>query len=187
MARAIAGHLRAQYAVAEWNHGDRKGPLNLAFMGLTALPPLPPDLTDLRCQGNMLTALPALPSGLRVLVAAENRLTELPPLPANLLYLDVTDNRLAMLPLPLPAGLEQLHCSRNHLTDEALPQLTDWPPRLHTLYCSRNRLRYCPELPGHITRRLIGACWTYRPHLLRTPGALCPCCGQPLGAYGPPI
>ena len=177
----VSGHLRAQYAVAEWRHTG--GTLNLSYMGLTALPPLPPDLTDLRCVGNALTALPPLPQNLRILVAADNRLTELPSLPPMLAYLDVTNNRLASLPLPLPADLEQLYCSRNHLTNEALPPLDGWPPRLHTLHCNLNRLRICPELPGHITRRLMGACWTFRPHLLRG-GALCPCCGQPAGAYG---
>ena len=177
----VSGHLRAQYAVAEWRHTG--GTLNLSYMGLTALPPLPPDLTDLRCVGNALTALPPLPQNLRILVAADNRLTELPSLPPMLTYLDVTNNRLASLPLPLPAGLEQLYCSRNHLTNEELPLLDGWPPRLHTLHCNLNRLRICPELPGHITRRLVGACWTFRPHLLRG-GALCPCCGKPAGAYG---
>lgn len=184
---ALAGHLRAQYAVAEWCHKGRTGPLNLSYMGLTALPPLPTDLTDIRCVGNALSALPPLPLGLRVLVASQNRLTELPPLPAGLVYLDVTDNRLLALPLPLPAGLEQLYCSQNWLVDDALPRPDAWPPRLHTLHCTRNRLRYCPELPGHITRRLIGACWTYRPHLLRAPGALCPCCRNPAGTFGPSI
>jgi hypothetical protein len=173
--------VKAQYAVAEWRHSG--GPLNLSYMGLTALPPLPPDLTDLRCVGNALNALPPLPQNLRILVAADNRLTELPSLPPLLAYLDVTNNRLALLPLPLPPSLEQFYCSRNQLTNEVLPPQDGWPPRLHTLHCNLNRLRVCPEFPSHITRRLVGVCWTFRPHLLRN-GSVCPCCGQPAGAYG---
>jgi hypothetical protein len=158
--------MKAQHAVTEWLHKGRTGPLYLSYMGLTALPPLPPDLMDLRCVGNALIALPPLPLQLRIL--------------------DVTDNRLTSLPLPLPQTLEQLYCSRNHLTDEVLPPLDGWPPRLHTFHCNRNRLRQCPEVPAHASRRLVGVCWTFRPHLLRGE-ARCPCCGQPAGTFGPSI
>jgi Leucine-rich repeat (LRR) protein len=174
--------VKAQHIVTEWLDKGRTGPLNLSRMGLTALPPLPPDLTDLRCVGNALTALPPLPPNLQILIVAENRLTELPSLPSVLVYLDVTDNRLASLPLPLPHSLEQLYCSDNRLTDEGLPPTNGWPPRLNTLYCTHNRLRNCPDVPSHVSRRHVSVCWTFRPHLLR--GAMCPCCGQPAGAYG---
>jgi hypothetical protein len=174
---------RAQHAVSEWKRTDHMGPLNLSHMDLTALPPLPADLTQLVCTDNFLSALPPLPSGLRILNAARNRLTELPDLPITLTKLDVTENKLAALP-PLPATLEQLYCSHNCLTDQSLVL---WPPRLHTLHCSHNRLRLFPEIPGHITRRHISVCWTFRPHLLRISGGVCPCCGQPAGTFGPPI
>lgn len=182
----MSSRLGIHYAFTQWVNAGRTGPLNLSSLGLTELPPLPPDLTDLRCFDNALTELPPLPSGLRVLDAAENRLTELPPLPPTLMYLDVTGNCLTRLPDPLPAGLEQLYCSRNYLTDSGLPSEGRWPPSLHTFHCVRNRLRECPNPPEHVVRRLVGACWTFRPYLLRQLGTVCPCCDHPPGSFGPP-
>ena len=95
--------------------------LFLENMGLTALPPLPPNLTNI--------------------VACKNRLTWLEPLPPGLLYLHVQDNCLTNLP-EIPHGLLYLHADNNRLT--SLPEL---PHTVTSLEVSNNRLSCVPALP----------------------------------------
>lgn len=174
----------AEYAIAKWMYSEGVGPLDLSYLELTELPPIPDAVQELYCVGNALIALPTpLPSHLKVLIAAHNRLASLPsPLPDSLLYLDVRHNHLTTLP-PLPPNLEQLYCSYNPLLDRSLPGPTEWPPRLHTLWCTHNRLCFFPDVPDHVVRRRIGVCYTYRPYLLWG-NQPCPCCGYPAGTFG---
>lgn len=120
------------------------GTLVLSELGLTELPPLPGNLTVLRCDSNQLTSLPKLPSTLTVLHCHQNHLTSLPELP-SLTSLSCSNNPLFFLP-SLPSSLTQLVCMRNHLT--SLPRL---PCGLLELSADYNYITSLPELPPHLT------------------------------------
>lgn len=83
-------------------------------LSLTRLPPLPPNLRYLSCDGNALTELPPLPSSLEYLACLGNQLTSLPELPETLTFLDCGSNPLQSLP-KLPSRLEYLACNRTPL------------------------------------------------------------------------
>lgn len=109
------------------------GEVDLIFLRLTSLPPLPNGLKVLRCGMNHLTELPdPLPPTLEILECGQNRLTSLPPLPPTLKILECMDNELTALP-PLPPTLEVLVCTENRLT--SLPHL---PRTLRHLECDDN-------------------------------------------------
>ena len=109
------------------------GEVDLIFLRLTSLPPLPNGLKVLRCGMNHLTELPdPLPPTLEILECGENRLTSLPPLPSTLKILECMGNQLTALP-PLPPTLEVLVCTENRLT--SLPHL---PRTLRHLECDNN-------------------------------------------------
>ena len=111
---------------------ERTGKLNVSYMGLSTLPPLPPTLKKLNCYNNLLQTLPELPSTLVELVCSSNQLATLPALPSTLTRLSCFDNELLTLPR-LPPTLLSLHCSDNLLT--ILPAL---PSTLTELYCGAN-------------------------------------------------
>ena len=120
----------------------RDGRLDLSYLNLTKLPPLPPTLLVLNCGYNQLIELPQLvsedPSTLVALYCGGNQLTELPQLPSTLVNLDCTDNQITELP-QLPSTLNYLGCDGNQLTK--LPQL---PLALAVLECSDSPLQYPP-------------------------------------------
>lgn len=111
---------------------ERTGKLNVSYMGLTTLPPLPPTLKKLNCYNNFLITLPELPSSLIELVCSGNQLTTLPALPSNLTRLYCYENELITLPR-LPPTLTSLYCSHNRLT--ILPPI---PSTLTELFCNDN-------------------------------------------------
>jgi Leucine-rich repeat (LRR) protein len=122
------------------------GRLDLSYLGLTELPPLPPTLLVLDCTGNALTELPQLgsegtSSTLKRLHCTGNALTSLPPLPSTLKYLYCGFNQLTELP-QLPSTLVKLYCGNNQLT--SLPSL---PSTLKELDCGFNMLTKLPSLP----------------------------------------
>ena len=119
----------------------KEGLLNLSNLGLTELPPLPVDLTELWCSGNKLTSLPNLPVGLTKLLCHENQLTSLPNLPIGLTKLWCHENQLTSLPR-LPASLTVLICWNNML--ESLP---GFPLGLIQLDFSNNPVRDLLPLP----------------------------------------
>lgn len=84
-------------------------------LGLTTLPPLPPNLKSIEAENNRLTSLGQLPSGLLSIYLTNNELTALPALPPGLQYLNVNNNRLQHLP-ELPETLRLLHVRNNCLT-----------------------------------------------------------------------
>ena len=143
--------------------------LDLSGLNLTKLPPLPSNLTVLRCDSNQLTSLPTLPSTLKVLHCHQNQLTSLPKLP-SLTYLSCSHNPLSNLP-PLPSSLKQLVCMRNYLTSlpplphallelsfdyNYITHLPELPPRLRELSCSFNQLTSLPPLPSLQSLFLFG-------------------------------
>ena len=87
--------------------------LDVSNQGLTSLPPLPPNLTELYC--------------------CNNKLSSLPPLPPSLQYLDCDNNLLESLPIELPGTLEILYCANNKL--KSLPDNLD---NLAQLECHHN-------------------------------------------------
>lgn len=99
--------------------------LNLAFMNITSLPPLPEHILALHCHDTNLTVLPYLPEGLVVLYCYNTPLTSLPTLPDTLM---------------------NLNCSHTRIT--SLPEL---PKHLMTLWCNNTLLTTVPELPVTIT------------------------------------
>ena len=115
--------------------------LDLNDQDLAELPPLPPNLKKLYCDGNQLTSLPPLPDTLQVLMCGNNRLTELPPLPAGLIELHCERNQLTLLP-PLPLTLIELNCDYNQITE--LPQI---PARLTNLNARDNPIIKLTNLP----------------------------------------
>ena len=115
--------------------------LDISNLGLTELPPLPPQLKVLKCHKNKLTHLPPLPKTLVELRCDENLLQDLPELPSKLEFLNCGDNKLTKLPT-LPKKLLELNCKHNYL--ESLPSL---PNDLYELNCLGNELKTLPELP----------------------------------------
>jgi Leucine-rich repeat (LRR) protein len=123
--------------------------LDLSYLGLTELPPLPERLSILKCAGNHLTALPdVLPAGLWELHCQGNELTCLPTtLSAELMRLNCSKNRLTSLPATLPASLNFLRCNDNRLTE--LPDTL--PASLLYLICDNNKLT---SMPATLPERL---------------------------------
>ena len=122
----------------------KNGILDLSDLGLTRLPPIPPTIKTLRCQGNSLSVLPPLHNGLEVLDFTRNFVNFLPPLPATVTTLKCQDNLLRNLP-PLPTGLQRFLCDRNDIL-----QLPTLPDSLRILGCSRNLLTSLPLLPSNL-------------------------------------
>ena len=115
--------------------------LDLTDQDLAELPPLPPNLIRLYCDGNQLTSLPPLPDTLEVLICSNNRLTELPPLPTGLIELQCERNQLTSLPT-LNNSLKILICDYNQITE--LPQI---PERLTMLNARDNPIIKLRNLP----------------------------------------
>jgi hypothetical protein len=127
------------------------GILNLYYLKLTELPPLPEGIVELNCSNNQLTSLPPLPSTLKKLICSSNQLTSLPELPSlHLLYCYA--NQLTSLP-PLPSSLRDLYCSTNRLT--SLPLL---PSTIQYIKCCRNPLTTLPNLPLELRELLCTYC-----------------------------
>jgi Leucine-rich repeat (LRR) protein len=112
---------------------------------LTSLPALPNSVTRLECYQNLLAALPTLPTSLTFLRCQINQLTSLPALPNSLTYLNCGNNQLTNLPA-LPNGLQHLECQSNQLI--SLPAL---PNSLTQLFCNTNKLTSLPSLPNGLT------------------------------------
>ena len=127
--------------VRDWIPGTA---LDLDWLGLSSLPPLPATLQTLICSNNRITSLLPLPTTLQSLNCSNNHLTSLPPLPTTLQMLGCSKNQLTSLP-PLPTSLQMLGCSKNHLT--SLPPL---PISLQDLMCSNNQLTFLPPLPTQL-------------------------------------
>jgi len=138
--------------INEWiKAGDVNKLLNLSFLNLTSLPPLPNTLQKLYCHNNKLTSLPHLPNSLQELVCSYNKLTSLPPLPNTLQKLYCSNNQLTSLP-NLPKGLQTLSCYNNQLTS-----LPDLPNNLQKLYCHNNKLTSLPHLPNSLQKLICGS------------------------------
>lgn len=118
--------------------------LNLENKGLDILPPIPEDITHLKCGGNNLTELPELPYDLILLDCNENQLTELPELPDNMEELNCSYNKITVLPY-LPYSLKSLECDSNKLTE-----MPYFHPNLTTIICSSNNLDNIPTLPDNL-------------------------------------
>lgn len=99
--------------------------LNLAFLDITSLPPLPEHIFCLNCYNTNLTVLPSLHEGLVVLNCGNTKLTSLPALPDT---------------------LSTLNCAHTFIT--SLPRL---PKYLMVLWCNDTLLRTLPHIPVSIS------------------------------------
>jgi len=150
---------RAQQRIKEWSCGI----LDLSYLLLYKLPPIPNSVTHLYCAGchlteliipdhvtyidcsnNPLNILPNLPHRLYTLICDNTRLTRLPPLPSTLQRLICRNNPLKCLP-DLPEGLIEILCMQTSI--ESLPPL---PSTIQTLKCGNNRLMSLPPLPDSL-------------------------------------
>jgi len=150
---------QAHARIAQWTGGA----LDLSYLLLYQLPPIPTAVTQLYCMGchlteliipdhltyincsiNFLTKLPPLPPRLDSLTCDRNQLTHLPPLPSTLRRMVCRENPLHCLP-DLPHGFTELICSQTHI--ESLPTL---PSTLQSLKCTKNRLMCLPPLPNSL-------------------------------------
>ena len=66
--------------------------LNLSYLNLTELPPLPSNLRKLKCYRNSLTTLEGLPKGLKQIWCNSNKFENLKGLPDGLLFISCSDN-----------------------------------------------------------------------------------------------
>ncbi len=135
--RQISNIQKARNIVAEWTVlalNDPTENLDISYLGLAELPPIPSNCRSLTCVFNKLTSLPQL--NYHYLSCGGNQLTSLPELP-DCWFLTCSDNKLISLP-PLPK-CQQLYCGNNKLT--FLPEL----PYCDTLDCSHNMLTTLPE------------------------------------------
>ena len=129
----------AETRVQRWRSPDL---LDLSFLGLKVLPPLPTQLTALQCCDNAFRVLGPVPANLTYLACDGNRrwhcgapeptpsrsLLQLAPLPKSLRILVCRGHsQLRELP-PLPAGLQELYCDAH----VRLPETP--PPRLLRLF-----------------------------------------------------
>jgi len=89
--------------------------LNLAFLNITSLPPLPEHILVLHCHHTLLTVLPYLPEGLVVLYCCNTPLTSLPTLPDTLMTLNCSHTLITSLPR-LPKYIMTLWCNDTLLT-----------------------------------------------------------------------
>lgn len=114
---------------------------------IPAIPPLPPTLTDFRCNANyLITSIPPIPSGLRILDVSSCSLTTLPALPNGLQALNCAYNPLGSLPAVLPDSLQSLACDSTYIT--TIPTL---PYGMYFLSCTWNSGLTClPLLPPHL-------------------------------------
>ncbi len=122
----------------DWILSGRGITLDLSYLGLTELPPLPEDVRSLNLNGNNLITLEGLPANLDYLVCKGNYLTELYDLPPYLRVLDCSDNPLVKIHT-LPWYMEILTCGHTFLED--LPELPDSLRALLANGCDRLVLR----------------------------------------------
>lgn len=99
---------------------DNVTTLNLSFLDITSMPPLPEHILALHCRNTNLTVLPYLPEGLVVLYCYNTPLTSLPTLPDTLMNLNCSHTRITSLP-KLPKHLMTLWCNNTLLT--TVPEL----------------------------------------------------------------
>jgi hypothetical protein len=126
------GRDEAEARVAYWRRTPGAGLLDVSCLGLTALPPLPPDLLALECDENRLTVVHTLPPGLEFLSCEGTRTMWYPNrtrlrrlvLPSSLRILICRDNpHLTELPLPLPHQLAELYCDARARLPDTRPLL----------------------------------------------------------------
>jgi len=134
--------------------------LNLSYLRITSLPPLPDGLLKLTCNFTKLTSLPPLPDSLLELECMYSPLTSLPELPPNLQYLDCDHTRLRTLPR-LPKSLRILLIFHTPLI--SLPPLPDF---LETLHCRGTEITEIPDIPRRLYRLAVFDC----PNLRIVPG-----------------
>lgn len=89
--------------------------LNISFLDITSLPPLPAHIYCLNCHNTNLTVLPYLPEGLVILNCGYSKLTSLPALPDTLKTLVCAHTLITSLPR-LPKYLTTLWCNDTPLT-----------------------------------------------------------------------
>lgn len=118
--------------------------------GLTALPDLPPLLTQLRFDSNAISTVNSLPSGLKELYCRFNTISALPALPSSLMILYCGYNNFSSLP-ELPANLKILDIS--YLP--GLHKIPALPNGLNTLVLCGDTITEFPVLPSSLTEIVI--------------------------------
>lgn len=124
----------------------RNGKLDVSYLRITSLPPLPAGLRVLTCHFTDIVEFPTLPDTLEELNCMYNRnLRSLPKLPSNLLFL-ICDHNPQLRRLPeLPRWLRQLM-----VHDTPLEVLPDIPKFLECLMCYNTLIREIPPLPKNL-------------------------------------
>ena len=126
----------------KWYEFGKSTTLNVSFLQIRSLPPLPRYLEFLICYETPLEELPDLPEGLLTLQCDMTQLRRLPKLPVCLKTL-ICSNIRTLQELPaLPQGLEVLECCLTGIGE--LPPL---PSSLKTLYCNFTQITDLPDLP----------------------------------------
>ncbi len=144
MAHGPDTHIALQ-RVKEWiKKGDSSASLNLSYLNITSLPPLPNSLQYLHCNGTQISYLPPLPDSLQFLNCSYTQISSLPPLPNSLQYLFCSNIQITSLP-SLPNSLQHLFCSNTQIT--SLPPL---PDTLRQLNCPYTQITSLPPLPDSL-------------------------------------
>jgi len=124
----------------------RDGKLDVSYLRIISLPPLPAGLRVLTCNFTDIVEFPRLPDSLEELHCMNNRnLRSLPELPDRLLFL-ICDHNPQLRRLPtLPRWLRHLMVHDTGL--EVLPEI---PKFLECLMCYNTQIREIPPLPKNL-------------------------------------
>lgn len=138
----------AQQRIRDWlATGNTNTPLNMSWLHLTELPPIPDTVEILECAFNFdLKTLPNLPPNLKGLYCMRCSLESLPILPDTLVNLSCSYNNLSELP-NIPSQLVSLSCENNHIRE-----LRNLPDSLQELLIQNNRISILPPLPANLQR-----------------------------------
>jgi Leucine-rich repeat (LRR) protein len=129
----------------------QKDKLDVSFLNITSLPPLPSTLRILNCSNTKITELPPLPSTLKELDCSNNLIKKLPKVLPMLEHLICADMQITEMP-PLPSTLRSLHCC-------CCMKITELPPlpsTLEYLCCVSMPIKELPELPSSLKMFFCG-------------------------------
>jgi len=124
-----------QDTIDRWvKEGDPNVHLNLSYMDLTELPPIPHNVRKLDCSNNKLTKL-KIPDKITCVTCNNNQLIEL-IIPNSCDMLKCDNNKLKEL--TLPPNIRSLSCCSNQLTELVIPD------SIEIFYWWNNPIEYPP-------------------------------------------
>jgi hypothetical protein len=136
--------------------------LNLSYLNLTELPPLPYNLRRLKCYMNSLTTLEGLPKGLKQIWCNSNTLENLKGLPDGLLFISCSDNENLNSIEDIPDSVRSIRLSdcSDISTIESLPRDLE-----HLYIWSMGGLSKIKEFPLKLKELYISethSLWTFK-------------------------